>query len=264
MHRKVLLAFAAIVYYALAAYGLYTFEAGLILTSLVLFGLPAYMLARYSAAPSAVLVAVITLGAGIAILLEGVAHIYGIWYTIGVDELRLFGLIPVEVFLCSILQTLFLALLYELIFDDGEYSTSKSADRFTAFGVFGLCVLMLIGIHQYLLQGIFFTHSYLWILGILVASSLATLAVHKALSLQFFDRLAAFCAVASLPLLIGAILSITNTHKVFAHINDYLYTFNLGGDILPLEEILLILVMPIFVATFYELYLDDGKLTSGE
>lgn len=262
MHRKVLLAFAAIIYYALAFYGLYTFEAGLILTSLVLFGLPTYILARYSAAPYAVLISVITLGAGIAILLEGVAHIYGIWYTIGVDELRLFGLIPMEVFLCSILQTLFLALLYELIFDDGVYTTSKSADRFTAFGIFSLCVLSLIGIHQYLLNGIFFTHSYLWILGVLVASSLATLAVHKALSLRFFDRLAAFCVVAAPPLFIGAILSVTNTHKVFAHVNDYLYTFTIGGDILPLEEIFLILVMPIFVATFYELYLDDGKLRS--
>jgi hypothetical protein len=264
MHRKVLLGFAAIVYYALAAYGLYTFEAGLILTSLVLFGLPTYILARYSAAPYAILIAVITLGAGIAVLLEGIAHIYGIWYTIGVDELRLFGLIPVEVFLCSILQTLFLALLYELIFDDGEYTASKSADRFTAFGIFALCVLLLIGIHQYLLQGIFFTHSYLWILGILVASSLATLAVHKALSLRFFDRLAAFCAVAALPLLIGAVLSVTNTHKVFAHVQDYLYAFTIKGSLLPLEELLLVLVMPIFVATFYELYLDDGKLRTEE
>lgn len=262
MHRNVLLAVGALVYYALAFYGLYTFEAGLIVTSLTLFGLPAYVLARFSAAPFAVIVSVIALGAGLVVLLEGIAHIYGIWYTIGVDELRLFGLIPVEVFLCTILQTLFLALLYELIFDDGEYTTSKASVRFTAFGVFCLCVLSLIGIHQYLLKGIYFTHSYLWILGILVASSLATLAVHRALSVRFFDRLAAFCVVGAGPLLIGVFLSVANTHKVFAHVNDYVYSFTLGGDILPLEELLLVLVMPVFVATFYELYLDDGKVTS--
>jgi hypothetical protein len=37
------------------------------------------------------------------------------------------------------------------------------------------------------------------------------------------------------------------------------YTFNFFGSTLPLEEILLALVLPLFVATFYELYLDDAK-----
>jgi hypothetical protein len=249
----------ALLYYALACYCLYIFESGLLLSSLVLFGIPAYFLARYSAAPSAVIVAVLAFGAGIAILLEGIAHMYGIWYTIGVDEYRLFGLIPFEVLISSVVQTLFLALLYELIFDDGVYTASSARVRFTAFGVFSLSVLGLIAIHQYLLKGIFFTHSYIWILGIVVASSLATLAVHKSLSMRFFDRLFAFSCVAFIPMCISVFLSVTNTHKVFAYVQDYVYTFNFFGSTLPLEEILLALVLPLFVATFYELYLDDAK-----
>lgn len=260
MHRKVLLGAIGVAYYALAAYGLYIFEAGLILTSLVLFGLPAYILARFSAAPSAVLIAVCTLGGGLALLLEGVAHIYGIWYTVGISELRLFGLIPIEMIVCTVLQTLFLALLYELIFDDGKYTTARASDRFVAFCVFCLCVLLLVAIHQYLLQGVFFTHSYLWILGVLTASSIAALAVHRALTLRFFDRLAGFCMIAVVPMLIGSILSITNTHKVFAHVQDYVYAFTINGSMFPLEELILVLVMPAFVAVFYEIYLDDGQL----
>jgi hypothetical protein len=259
MHRNVLLGFGAALYYALACYGLFVFESGILVSSLVLFGFPAYLLARYSAAPAAVIISVMTLGTGIAIMLEGIAHIYGIWYTLGVDELRIFGLIPVEVIFASVIQTLFLALLYEFIFDDGIYTTSSARVRFTAFCVFVLSVLGLIGIHQYLLQGIFFTHSYIWILFILIASSFATLAVHKALTMHFFNRLFAFSLIASIPLLVNLFVSVANTHKVFAHVNDYLYTFMFLGNTFPLEEILLALTMSLFVATFYELYLDDAK-----
>jgi len=260
LHRKVLLLSIAGVYYALSAYALYAFNAGSLITTLVLFGLPAYLFARFSAVPFPVIVAVVTLGGGIAALLEGVAHIYGMWYSLGVDELRLFGLIPIEVLFSTIVQTLFLALLYELVFDDGVYTTSSARVRFTAFGIFSISVLALIALHHYLFKFIFLSHSYVWVLGIIVAATVAALAVHKALSLRFFDRLAGFTLIACIPLLINLVLSVTNTHKVFAHVNDYLYSFYLFGDVIPLEEVLLMLALPLFVATFYEMYLDDGSL----
>jgi len=264
MHRKVLLFTVGFVYYAIATFGLYAFDYGLLATSIVLFGVPSYFLARFSAAPTIVLLSVVVLGTGMAVLFEGVAHLYGIWYTIGVDELRLFGLIPLEVICTSIIQTLFLALLYELVFDDGEYSTAHSSVRFTSFAVFAIAVVLLIAVHQYLLQGIFFTHSYVWILSILVGATIATLAVARSLTLRFFDRLIAFTLVACVPLLLGLFLAIANTHKVFAFQNDYIHTFNFLGSLVPLEEFLLMLVLPFFVATFYELYLDDGELKEGE
>lgn len=257
MHRTVLLIAGGITYYCVSSLALVTFDFGLLLSAIVLFGLPAYMLARYSAAPGWVLVCVAVFGAGIAILLEGIAHLYGVWYTLGVDQLRLFGLIPLEVIVSTIIQTLFLVLLYELIFDDGQYTTVKESERMYAFGVFGLSVLSLIGIHQYLLNGIYFSHSYIWIIGILVAATLATLAVTHSLTLRFFDRLAMFTLVAFVPLMLSLVVAVANTHKIFAHTNDYLYTISLFGSAVPLEEFLMLLVLPLFVATFYELYLDD-------
>jgi hypothetical protein len=259
MHRNILLIFTVIIYYALVLYALFSFNAGLLVTSLLLFGLPAYLLARYSAAPTQVLIAVMTFGAGIAILLEGIAHIYGIWYTLGVDELRLFGLIPLEVIFAIILQTLFMVLVYEFIFDDGEYKVSSARIRFSAFGVFSISVFLFIAIHQYLLNGIFFTHSYIWIIGAFVAATLGALTVQRTLSFQFFKRLCAFTSIAGVPLLMGMFLSVTNAHKLFTYTHDYLYTYTFFGHTLPVEEILLTLTLPFFVATFYELYLDDGK-----
>ncbi len=259
MHRRVLLIFSAFVYFSLATFALVLFDAGLLVTSLVFFGIPAYALARFSAAPGEVLIAVSVFAAGMAILLEGIAHIYGVWYTLGVDELRIFNLIPLEVIVTSILQTLFLVLLYELMFDDGEYSTDKSHTRFISFGVFLVGASLLVWLSQYVLDGYYLSYSYIWIVGILGASSLATLSVTRVLSLRFFDRFVAYTCFTSVPLFLSLIVALQNTQKIFAFANEYLYSFSVFGEMVPLEEVALVLVMPLFVATIYELYLDDRR-----
>ena len=259
MHRNIVLCFVGLLYYSLVGYALISFDIGSLTSALFLFGAPAYFLARFSAAPAAVLISVTAFGAGMAFLLEGIAHITGIWYFVGVEELRLFGVIPLEVIAISILQTLFLTLLYELVFDDGEYSESHARVRFAALGVFAVGVLLLLSLHLYLLHGVFFSHSYVWILVTLVGASLAALSVEKTLTLRFFDRLVLFTCVSAVPLLVWLLVSVAHTYKVFAYTHDYFYTFTIFGSAIPLEEILLSLAFPLFVATFYELYLDDGK-----
>ena len=124
--------------------------------------------------------------------------------------------------------------------------------------------LALLAIHQFVLKDIFFNNSYIWILGIFLGCSLATLATLRALSFHFWDRLALFSVVAFVPLFTSLTIAVANTHKVFAHTNEYLWSFTLYGTVVPLEELLLMLCFPIFVATFYELYLDDGKIEGGE
>ncbi len=97
-------------------------------------------------------------------------------------------------------------------------------------------------------------------MGIVVASTLATLAVHQALGMRFLGRLVGFSLLAFVPLFINLIISVTNTHKIFAYANDYLYTFKIFSEAVPLEEVALVFIIPLFVATFYEMYLDDGSL----
>lgn len=257
MKSKLLLCASASVYYLLAGYLLYAVEADVLVVALALFGLPAYVLARYSAAPASVIIAVAVFGSGIALLLEGIAHIYGLWETTGFAQLQQFGLIPLEVLAGTVLQVLFLALLYELVFDDGIYAQVRAHVRFAAFGVFSLSVLLLIAVHHYVLAGTFLPYSYVWILCILVGASLAALAVYRFLSLRFFKRVFLFCICACVPLLANLFLVLANGHKLFIGTETYLFSFNILGSTLPLEEVLLVFVMPFFVATIYELYLDD-------
>jgi hypothetical protein len=260
MHRTIILLFGSSLYYALSAWALYAFHAGSLVTALVLFGIPAYAFARYSAAPAAVLVAVCTLGGGMAILLEGIAHIYGIWYSLGVEELRLFGLVPIETIASLCIQTLFLALLYEFLFDDKSYSVSHARVRYLSLLGFALCALALIALHEYLVKGIFFAHSYLWIIGTLLASSLIALALYAPFSLKTVKRFGLFTLLAFVPLCVDLLIAVANTHKIFAYAADYLATVTIFGQTVPIEEFVLLFAYPLFVATFYELYLDDGRL----
>ncbi len=258
MHRTVLLLASALVYFSICIFGLAVFDAGIVATSLVLFGIPAYMLARYSAAPAAVLSSVAIFGIGLSVLLEGIAHTYGIWYVLGVEELKLFGLIPLEVIATSLLQILFLVLLYELLFDDGEYSEMDVSHRLISIGTFSVAVFLLVGLHRYILTAVFVSYSYTWIVGILIASSFSLLVMTGSMSVRFFDRLCAFSLYASFPLLCSLYIAIVNTHIVFAYTSDYLYTFQLWGTIVPIEAFLMLFALPLFVATCYELYLDDA------
>lgn len=244
-------------YYALGVFTLYVFDAGLLMSSLVLFGIPAMVLAYFTVAPSAVLVSVALLGSGIAILFEGIAHIYGLWYSIGITQARLFGLVPVEMLLATTMQVMFLALLYEVMFDDGVYTPRSAWHRMIFFGVFGVGVLVLVGLHQYIFASIFVSYSYLWIIGTVIASALAALALHKNMSVRFFDKLIDFTLVASIPLALSLWIASVNVHKVFAYTSEYIGTFSLFGQTVPLEEIALLFAIPFFVGTMYEIYLDD-------
>ena len=258
MHRKLILLSILALYYALGTYALYVFDAGLLVSSLVLFGVPALALSHFTLAPPAVLVSITLLGAGIAILFEGIAHIYGLWYSIGITEARIFGLIPIEMLIGTTLQVVFLALLYEVFFDDGVYTPRSAWHRMTFFGVFGVGVLVLLAMHHFLLDGLFLPYSYLWIIGSIIASALAALALHRDLNIAFFDKIIDFSLVASIPLGISLWISSINVHKVFAHTTEYLFSFSFYGQMVPIEEIVLLVALPFFVGTVYEMYLDDA------
>jgi hypothetical protein len=257
MHRKLILFFIMALYYALGTYALYIFGAGLLVSTLVLFGIPALVLSHFTLAPPAVLISIALLGSGIAILFEGIAHIYGLWYSVGIEEARLFGLAPIEMLIATTLQVLFLGLLYEVMFDDGIYTPRSAWERMTFFGVFAIAVIVLVGLHQYVFSGIFLSYSYLWIVGAVVMSALAALALHRDLSVTFFDKIIDFSLVASIPLALSLWIASTNVHKVFANTTEYIGTFSLYGQTVPLEEIALLFALPFFVGTIYEIYLDD-------
>lgn len=257
MHRKITLTVSGGLYYALAWFALASFDAGLVVTALALFGLPAMLISYFSYAPTPVLVSVVALGLGTALTFESVAHIYGLWYTVGSDEWRLFGLVPFEGLIAMTLELTFLALLYEQIFDDGEYTVGSARARLVALLVFVLAVLLLLGVYYVAATLFFVSYSFSWLVIVMLGASVAALSVYRVYSVQFFDRLVHFSLIGAIPSCIALALSVTNVHKVFANTAEYIYTIDVFGQAVPIEAFVLTLAVPFFVATIYEIYLDD-------
>lgn len=257
MHRTVLLFSVMALYYTLAAWGLYAFDAGMLVSAIALFGFPALALARFTVAPPMVLLSVTMLGVGVAFLLEGVAHIYGLWYSIGITEARVFNIVPLEMLIVIVFQVIFLSLLYEVMFDDGVYSPRSAWQRFGFFAAFSVAVVALLGFHRYVANEVFLNYSYLWLIGVLVGSAVAVLTLHKNLTVAFFDRVIDFSLIGAIPLAMYLWIATTNVHKVFAYSQEYVATISFYGQMIPLEEIVLLFALPFFVGTIYEIYLDD-------
>lgn len=257
MPKYIIMPIVGILYYALAAYALVVFSAPLLISSLVLFGLPAALLAHFTRAPQSVLFSVSFFAIGLAMLLEGVAHMYGLWYTVGAESTRIFSVVPLEMVVAVGLQVIFLTLVYELVFDDGKYTARSARERFTYFISFAVAVTGLLAMHIYMFDGYLFTYSYVWLLAILAAASLTMVILHRAHIVPFLDRFVAFAAIGSGPLLLAAWIGELNVHKVFALETEYLARISIGPVSLPLEELLLVVLIPLVVAVVYELYLDD-------
>ncbi len=256
-NRAAVIGAVGIVYFIVATYGLYIFDAGLVISALVLFALPSFVLARFSSAPTVLLLTVAVLGLGIGALFEATAHLYGLWYTTGAESLRLFGLIPIEALWAAASQALFLALLYEIICDDGVYTERSAQARFGVFVVFFGGLLGLIALHQYLAQGLFIAYAYMWLIGAVFAVSISALAVYRVYSVSFIDRLFNFSIIGAFPLFCALLLSVTNGHRVFPDTFDYAGMISLFGVNFPIEELLVVFLIPFIVASAYELYLDD-------
>jgi hypothetical protein len=259
IHRRLVLLALAAVYYGIAIFSLLIFEAQLLVSSVVLFGIPAYALARFSLAPFSVLAVVALAGAGVGVLLEALAHVYGLWYTAGVNVVKLFGIIPIEGVLAMTMQIVFLTLVYETMFDDGFYSVRSVYHRMAVFlgATAGLVAAAWASIY---LRNLFFIESmYLWLLLILAVTCFTVLYSYRAFSVQLLDRIVLFTLITLGPLLGALLVAVVNVQKVFAYTNEYMYSFSVLGETIPLEEVLLLLVLPLLVATVYELYLDDQR-----
>lgn len=255
-HRTLIISLVCVLYYGLAWYGLYAFGAGILLTSLILFGVPAYALARFSSAPSQVLVSVSVFGASLAFLMESIAHTYGLWYTIGEDVARVLGVVPIEAVVATTLQVLFLALLYEAMFDDGVYTDGSSRNRFAAFGVLAGTIAFLVIFEAYFDTRLI-ENPYQWLISAFVLACFLSLLTYRSLTIRFLDRLIYFTLAATVPLSINLMLAVTNVHRVFANVHEYAYSYVLFSSTIPLEEFLLALTVPLLVGTVYEIYLDD-------
>lgn len=257
MHRKVALTAIAFVYYAVSATALYNFNADLLVTALFLYGIPALVLAHFSLVPNPTMVAVAALSVAVGVFMEGVAHAYGLWLVPADGMPLLLSFVPLSALFATVLQILFLVLLYELLFDDGVYRSFQARKKLGLFFAFAAVSIILIIFHELVLGQLFAVGGYVTLVSIIIGTACATLFIERRFTLKLVERLFRFSALAAVPLLIGLTIAVLNQQKLFIEAQHYMATVPFFGSHVPFEELFLLLALPFFIATVYELYLDD-------
>ena len=202
---------------------------------------------------------ILLISVSITLFLEVIAYTNGLWYELSPSQLRLFGIIPVEALVAAFAHLLFFVVVYEYFFDDQKTSRRKPTTHLPYLLAGAGCLLALSLGYLYLFSGLLLPYPYVAFLAIGVVVFLAAVAVFHRAWLQVTKKAAIF-AVAVYPLsVVYELVALKNDLRFFANTNEYLYTFTVLGEPLPLEELIFILVIPLWLAVIYELYLDDGK-----
>ena len=199
------------------------------------------------------------LAACTTILFESIAHVSGAWYSVGEGVFRLFGLIPLESFLLTFVQFVYLVLLHEFFVDDKRLHSVRF-DRRRSRLFWLLTSLLIIGLFQATVFAEFFL-SYAFmgmIIGLVLTLAIAAVSSHRA-SKKVFEK-ALLTVVLSIPIFIlYEVLALQNVYTVFANTNEYLLSFTVWGSVVPVEKLVQLIIMPLFLVVIYELYFDDAK-----
>ena len=191
--------------------------------------------------------------------LEVVAYINGLWYELSPFSLRVFGLFPLESFVAAFVHILFFIVVYEYFFDDRKTTGRVHPDHapFLLAGAGGLLSVALA--YVYVFSGVFFSYPFALLILLLFVLFVVAIAMTRTDWRQLCLKTLMF-AVSILPFsLVYEYIALANDLRFFANTQEYLYTLNFFGQMVPLEEIVFILIVPFWLATTYELYLDDGK-----
>jgi len=204
----------------------------------------------------------IPLVAFLAVLATAVVQLYayahGLWYEIAPSNVQVFGAGPIESYIFSVTFILYMIVMYEYFFDD---KTSRVRTVYVAriIGLLGIMLAISLG-YVYFFAVTVIENAF----AVLVAVIGLTLAVmigwrNFKMRSRILLRAAAF-SWAILPVaLVCELILLANGIRFFANQQDYIYSIYFFGYLLPLEEIILLLLLPMWVVVVYELLFDDGE-----
>jgi hypothetical protein len=246
-------------YTAVAAWWSVVFDYGLLSSTLIMLGVPVAVW-WYELHPSKVFVwAAGSIAIATAIIFETIAHTSGLWLSVSPLQFRVFGLFPVETLLYNAFLYFYLIFFHEFLVDDKRLhhtvlDTKKKQLLALVFGT------MLVILYVLLMSGRFvipygFT---MLLIGLIVAISIAVLMSHITPWRVLHKALLTTALVLPIMVLLEAVAAM-NVLTVFANPAQYLFAVEILGVLIPVEQVLYMLLAPIWVVTIYELYFDDAR-----
>jgi hypothetical protein len=232
-------------------------DASFLVMTAVLFGAPVLVLWNRLALKSHLIPLLATFTLLITAGIQLYAYKSGLWYELSPLALPLFGGAPLETYIFSVVHILYLVLLYEYFFDDGG-SVKRTKISARGLGMIGVVYAFVLGI-IYIDPIILVSYPFAFLLAFLSSLFALMILVQKNIpSLELFKKAGLF-ALATLPLsLIYEWVLIENGIRLFANVNEYIAYFEWNRNIIPVEELLLLLIVPFGLVMLYEMFLDDG------
>lgn len=255
MNRRVIEYSALVTYSAVIGYLTVAFTWSMFLSLALLIIVPLIVL-WYRESLHTKTVVWMALGSFALALLIGVfAYINGLWFETSPTEIRIFGLVPVEALFAGFLHILFYVVLYEYFFDDRE--TAAVIKHRSVYLIVTIAALALTVGYVYVFSSLLLTYAFAWLVAVVFAMFLfAVLLIHHDRK-KLLTRMMRFGVVVAPLSLVYEYVALNNNLRFFANSNEYVYSFVLFEQLVPLEELLFVLLLPLVIGLFYELFFDD-------
>lgn len=233
-------------------------DASFLIISAVLLGAPIFILwnrlEMSSQAIPLLSAAALLVGATIQLF----AYRTGLWFEMSSLNIQIFGGAPIETYLFSVLHILYLVLLYEYIVDDKRNSLQAKLPARTLAGL--VVIYSLVLGYVYVHPVLFVKYPFVFLLLTLgTVCALLIMLKRNAPTMTVFLKAGLFSVMVFPLSLVYEWLMVASGTRFFVNINEYFYTFVWHGQNVPLEELLLLFMIPFGLIVLYELYIDDAK-----
>lgn len=223
-------------------------------TLFLLCGVPIGLLIYETNLPLARLLASVGVLSMVIVLVDAFAHLTGGWYTVVMSPWRIYGL-TFESLMFAIGHCLYFLVLYEYLMDDGKMS-NKLDRRF--LNIVAIVVALLVAAF-YLFSVYVISFAFSWLIALLLgAIILIMLLARRGDTLHLLAKATMFSFLIWPLSLTFELVSLIGDVRVFAFTSEYIYTFSVYGQIVPIEEIALLVVWPALLVLMYESFIDDA------
>lgn len=250
--------FLLLLYFVFSAVILIMTQAPLLGVALVLFLAPMMVVWQQLHLKTRLLMPLSVIAIAVTVVLQVFAYSQGIWYEITPTNIWVFGAGPLESYIFAAILIMYFTVMYEYFFDD---KTNRGTSLTKAFQIALLSVVLAVAFgYVFLTADVIVQHGFAILVGFLAFGLIALGSIRQQLLDRSVLRKAVLFSCAMLPIgLIAELVLLSNNIRIYAHLNEYVATLSYFGYTLPIEEIFLLLLLPMWIVIIYELCFDDGR-----
>lgn len=217
-----------------------------------------WLLYQVSATKSFVLIVSI-MAALFALVWQAVAHTSGIWYEISLLPQHLFGIVPLESVWSTAWLFLFCVGVYEYFVDDQVADFDDWSRRRVLFLLGGAAAITVVLVAVLALVRPIVPLAFSVLLGALLLSLFVLPFVLRGPQYLVIEKVLLATGVLLPMLVLVETVAIFNGFVVYGNPSEYLASVVIFGELIPLEKLLAIVVVPAWVLLLHEWFLDDAR-----